>query len=507
MRVQAEANIGTVVVSDRNDDRIRLQGVVEENVQGGINDRLGVRMRNYDHYIAGKIKTQVPSGFTPDHDLTDALFDWQWRVVKWALTQGRAALFEECGLGKTLQQLVWAREVAEYTGKPVLILCPLAVASQTIREAAKFRLPEVRFVEAHHEITDSGVFISNYEKLEHIEESIPRLGGVVLDESSILKSFTGKTRAALTGKFSRTPFRLCCTATPSPNDFTELGNHSEFLGAKTRVEMLSEYFVHDGGSTADWRLKGHAVEAFWEWIATWGAFVKRPSDLGYSDEGFDLPPLTVDTLTIGVDHEDAQKMGRLFADNVRTLNDARATRRATMSKRVSAAVELTCGDEPAIVWCELNEEAEACAAAIEGAINVQGSDDADVKIERLLGFAHGKYRVLVTKAKIAGAGMNFQRCARMVFLGASHSYEQTYQSIRRCWRFGQTRPVNVTIIMAETEGGILENYRRKEAEAEKLSAQMTARIADYVRRDVAGMNPPRWNAYKPTKEMELPSWM
>lgn len=333
------------------------------------------------------------------------------------------------------------------------------------------------------------------------------VNGVLVHNSSILKNMDGKTRNLLIEMFRETPYKLCCSATPAPNDFTELGNHSEFLGVKSRVEMLSEYFVHDGGSTGDWRLKGHAVEPFWEWIATWGAFVKKPSDLGYEDGGFNLPPLTVTTRMVEVDHEDAQKTGRLFADNVRTLNDARATRRATMSKRVAEAVALSAGDDQCIVWCELNDEAEACAEAIPGAVNVQGSDTTETKVERLLGFAHGKYRVLVTKAKIAGQGLNLQGCARMVFLGASHSYEQTYQSIRRCWRFGQTRPVEVTIIMAETEGGILENYRRKEAESERLSAEMTARISDYIRRDVAGMNPYRWNPYNPTQDMLLPDWM
>ena len=223
--------------------------------------------------------------------------------------------------------------------------------------------------------------------------------------------------------------------------------------------------------------------------------------------GFNLPPLNVQTRMVEVDHDDAAKMGRLFADNVRTLNEGRQTRRATMSKRIAEAVELTRGTEPALVWCELNDEADAVTAAIDGAVQVAGSDDPEVKIERLLGFAQGKYRVLVTKAKIAGAGLNLQRCSRMVFMGVSHSYEQMYQSIRRCWRFGQTNPVDVTIIMAETEGGILENYRRKEAEAEKLSAEMTARISDYVRRDVRGMNPKRWNEYNPKLTMRLPEWM
>lgn len=466
-------------------------------------------MIDYHGWIAKKSTVAPRSGLTVDpSDLGSHLFPFQRDLTQWALKKGRAALFADTGLGKTVMQLEWARHISPQ-GR-VLILTPLAVAQQTVEEAARF---ESAFgFGARYQTNDDGadgdwdgVIVTNYDRLQNFDPA--RFAGVVLDESSILKNMNGATRNLLIEMFAETPFKLCCSATPAPNDFTELGNHSEFLGAKSRVEMLSEYFVHDGGSTADWRLKGHAVSAFWEWIASWGAFVKRPSDLGYSDEGFNLPPLNVTTRVVDVDHDDAAKMGRLFADNVRTLNEGRQTRRATMSKRIAEAVELTRGTEPALVWCELNDEADAVTAAIDGAVQVAGSDDPDVKIERLLGFAHGKYRVLVTKAKIAGAGLNLQRCSRIVFMGASHSYEQMYQSIRRCWRFGQTKPVDVTIIMAETEGGILENYRRKEAEAEKLSAEMTARIADYVRRDVRGMNPKRWNEYNPLETMEIPKWL
>lgn len=459
-------------------------------------------MSTYHEWIEAKSSIPPRMGLTVTPDEIGAhLFPFQRDLTQWALKKGRAAIFADTGLGKTAMQLEWARIVSARMGR-VLILTPLAVAQQTVAEGAKFGDECYYLGEDDPSIS---VVVTNYDRLHRFDPA--QFGGVVLDESSILKNMDGKTRNALIEMFAETPFKLCCSATPAPNDFTELGNHSEFLGAKSRVEMLSEYFVHDGGSTADWRLKGHATAAFWEWIASWGAFVKRPSDLGYSDEGFILPALNVKTRMVDVDHEDAQKMGRLFADNVRTLNDGRATRRATMSKRIEAAVELTRGDEPALVWCELNDEADSVAAAIDGAVQVAGSDSIEDKVDRLLGFAEGRYRVLVTKAKIAGMGLNLQRCARMVFLGVSHSYEQTYQSIRRCWRFGQTRPVEVTIIMAETEGGILENYRRKEAEAEKLSSEMTARIADYVRRDVRGMNPKRWNAYEPTEEMEIPKWL
>lgn len=456
----------------------------------------------YHDWIARKSIIPVKRGIEVFRDqLAGHLFEFQKDLTQLALRKGQFALFADTGLGKTIMQLEWTRHVTIDAGR-VLILTPLAVAEQTVEAGSMFGVP------CQYRTKDDAslsVVVTNYDRLQNFDPA--QFAGVVLDESSILKNMDGKTRNLLIEMFRETPYKLCCSATPAPNDFTELGNHSEFLGVKSRVEMLSEYFVHDGGSTADWRLKGHAVEPFWEWIATWGAFVKRPSDLGYDDGGFALPPLTVTTRMVEVDHEDAQKMGRLFADNVRTLNEGRATRRATMSKRIAEAVALSAGDDQCIVWCELNDEAEACADAIPGAVNVQGSDSTETKVERLLGFAHGKYRVLVTKAKIAGQGLNFQSCARMIFLGASHSYEQTYQSIRRCWRFGQTRPVEVIIIMAETEGGILENYRRKESEAEKLSAEMTARISDYIRRDVSGMNPARWNPYNPTKEMEVPLWI
>ena len=457
---------------------------------------------NYQEWIDVRSSVQGRAGLVIEQDaIAPHLFPFQRDLVQWALKKGRSALFADTGLGKTAMQLEWARHVSARMGR-VLILTPLAVAQQTVAEGRRFGVECKYLTDDDPAIT---VAVTNYDRLHLF--SPEQFGGVVLDESSILKNMDGKTRNTLIEMFAETPFKLFCSATPAPNDFTELGNHSEFLGVKSRVEMLSEYFVHDGGSTADWRLKGHAVAAFWEWIASWGAFVKRPSDLGYSDEGFILPPLNVRTKMIEVDHEAANRMGRLFADNVRTLNDARATRRATMSQRVAEAVALTQGDEPALVWCELNDEADACAEAIEGAVQVAGSDSTETKVDRLLGFAEGRYRVLITKAKIAGMGLNFQRCARMVFLGASHSYEQTYQSIRRCWRFGQTRPVDVTIIMAETEGGILENYRRKESESARLSEEMTSRIADYVRRDVRGMNPKRWNEYDPKIPMELPSWL
>ncbi len=306
--------------------------------------------------------------------------------------------------------------------------------------------------------------------------------------------------------FADVPFRLACTATPAPNDFTELGNHSEFLGVKSRVEMLAEYFVHDGGSTQDWRLKGHAEDPFWRWVCSWGAAVKKPSDIGFDDGAYNLPPLEMHEHIIPVDHEDAKSQGMLFAPDVRTLSDQRATRRMTMDKRVSLAAELCAGDESALVWCELNDEADAVEALIPGAVQVKGSDSPEDKASRMLGFVDGKHRVLVSKSSICGFGMNFQMCSRMVFIGASHSYEQTYQAIRRCWRFGQKRKVDVHIIRAETEGSIVANFRRKEADAELLSAQMIALMRDTMRAEI-GVAQRETNAYNPSVKMTVPTWL
>jgi superfamily II DNA or RNA helicase len=418
-------------------------------------------MGDYEQWVANKFSVARFDGVEPG-EMSPAMFPHQRDLVRWALRKGRAAIFADTGLGKSIMELEWARHVSRH-GR-VLILTPLAVAQQTVAEGRKFG------IECVYRREDAGdaVTVTNYDMMHAFDASA--FVGIVLDESSILKSFTGSTRNALIESFAQTPYRLACTATPAPNDFTELGNHSEFLGVKSRVEMLAEYFAHDGGSTQDWRVKGHAVSAFWRWVASWGAIVKTPEDLGHDGSAYRLPPLRMHEHTIHVEHEDAWSEGFLFAPDVKTLSEARATRRATIDKRVAKAAELAAGEAPAIVWCELNAEGDAVTAAIPGAVQVAGSDDNETKTERLEGFATGRYRVLVTKGSVAGFGLNFQHCARMVFMGASHSYEQTYQSIRRCWRFGQTRPVDVHILRAETEGAIVANYRRKEADAERLAA-------------------------------------
>ena len=452
---------------------------------------------SYEQYIASKAASESFAGIA-DAPIADHLFPHQHDLVRWALRRGRAAIFADTGLGKTAMQIEWARHVAE-RGR-VIILAPLAVAEQTAREAARWGV-DVACVRS-----DNGarIIVTNYEMLHAFDSSA--FAGVVLDESSILKSYTAKTRNQLIEAFGSTPYRLACTATPAPNDFTELGNHSEFLGIKSRVEMLAEYFVHDGGSTQDWRVKGHAEAAFWRWVCSWGAIVKRPSDLGHDDGGFALPPLHMQEHVVGVDHMKAREHGYLFAPDATSLQDQRATRRMTMSDRVKIAASIASQDGPCLVWCELNDEADEVTKAVADAVQVAGSDTPEEKADRMLGFAEGRYRVLVSKPSICGFGMNFQRCSRMVFVGASHSYEQTYQAVRRCWRFGQDKPVTVHVIRAETEGAIVENFRRKEADAARMASETGSIVGQSVRAEVLGASR-EWNEYNPQKTQIIPSWI
>lgn len=453
---------------------------------------------NYDEFIRAKSAITVHRGLESHGELAEHLFPHQRDLTSWALKRGRAAIFADTGLGKAAMLLEWSRHVSEQRG-PVIVLAPLAVAQQLEREGRKFGVDcaYARSEDAAH----PRITITNYELLEHFD--IRRYAGVVIDESSCLKAHDGKRRNLIISSFAATPFKLACTATPSPNDHTELGNHSEFLGIKTRAEMLAEYFVHDGGSTQDWRLKGHAREVFWRWVASWAAVVRLPSDLGYADDGYVLPGLRMREHVLPVDHADYHSEGYLFAPEVRTLQEQRATRRATMDARVAKAAELASGAEPCIVWCELNDEADAVEAAIPDSVQVKGSDDPDEKVRKILDFVDGRARVLVTKVRIAGFGCNFQHCARMVFVGASHSYEGTYQSIRRCLRFGQTREVEVNIIRAENEGAIIANYERKARDHAAMMDAMLLHVRDVMRAEIRGVSR-EWNDYSPSVEMVLP---
>jgi hypothetical protein len=330
----------------------------------------------------------------------------------------------------------------------------------------------------------------------------------VCDESSVIKNSDSKTFATLTEMFAATPFRLCATATPSPNDYTELGTHAEFLGICTREEMLAEYFCHDGGETQTWRLKGHARGAFWRWVAGWAALIRKPSDFGYSDEGYDLPPLVITQHTIAADHEQAKHQGLLFAEPARMLTERRSARKQSLTPRVQRCADVVLAEpgESWVIWCELNAEADALADAIAGAVEIRGSDDAILKEQRLVAFSAGEYRILISKPKIAGFGLNWQHAARMCFVGVKDSYESTYQAIRRCWRFGQTRSVHVHVFASELEGEVVKNLERKERDAFVMSEALSAETRDVVRAEIMGQKR-QTNAYVADTVGAAPGWM
>ena len=413
---------------------------------------------DYDAFIAAKARAAQSHGFEP-RPITAPLFDWQRHVVEWAVRQGRAALFEDCGLGKTAQQLEWADQVCRETGGSVLILTPLAVAQQTAAEARKFGI-SATVVESEDDITGSGIWITNYEKLEKFDGF--DFAGVVLDESSILKNFTGKTRKKLTERFCETQFRLCCTATPAPNDFMEFGQHCDFLGIMPPNEMLSRWFINDTMNFGTYRLKGHAEADFWEWVSTWAACLSSPEDIGYDGTAFKLPALNILTIVAGVDETAGAGDGELFRNpelNATTIH--REMRLSCKARAEETAKLVNDSDEQWIVWCNTNYESEELARVIPGSVEIRGSDKTSKKEEAAMGFVAGTIRVLISKSRIFGYGMNFQNCRNVAFVGLSYSFEDFYQSLRRSYRFGQDREVNAYIIQGSCEGPILAVVNRK----------------------------------------------
>lgn len=415
-------------------------------------------MNSYAEFLGRKKARTERFGVDCDHaELPASLFGFQRHMTAWAVGQGRAALLADTGLGKTRMQIAWADRITRDGGR-ALILAPLAVAQQTIREASAMGA-DLRYVRDAAD-DDGRLVISNYDRLHLLDPAA--YTAVVLDESSILKDVTTKTRDALIAAFESTPYRLACTATPAPNDLTELANHAEFLGIATRREMLSSYFVTD--LQRGWRVKGHAEQAMWQWVATWAMACRRPSDLGFPDDGYELPELRIRRHLLAVN---TAPEGELFAAELGGVSGRAQVRRETLHARVDQAVDLALAEpaEPWLIWCGLNDEADRLTKAIPGSVNVHGGMSADDKAAALLGFADGQIRVLITKPSIAGWGMNWQHCARMAFVGLGDSYEAYYQCIRRSWRFGQTRPVAVHVILSELEGQIAVNVNRKEAQA------------------------------------------
>lgn len=456
----------------------------------------------YHQFLAGKAIVDPPSGIPDPSDLPRCLFDFQHACTTWALRRGRAALFAGTGLGKSLMELAWADSVHRETQGDVLHLAPLAVSAQLGREAGKFGLA-ARVVKAGCE-AEPGTNITNYQKIDRFDLS--RFAGVILDESSILKSVDGHYRTRLIEECAHIPYRLAATATPAPNDFMELGNHAEFLGVMSYTDMLATFFVHDGGDTQKWRLKGHAEDDFWRWMASWAVMLRRPSDLGFDDGAYALPPLNQIEHRVDAPYRPSLETGLLFPMEAVTMPERLAARRESVDTRVALAASLTPTDRPFVWWCNLNAESEALAATIPDAVELRGSDLDDVKERKLIDFSEGRIRVLVTKPSIAGFGMNWQHCADTGFVGLTDSFEQVYQSIRRFWRFGQTRPVNVHFVVAATEGAVLANLRRKEADAERMAAAMVRHMADLSIRAVRGTTRDR-PTYAPGKPLLLPDWI
>ncbi len=425
----------------------------------------------YQDFLETKKLEHDSTGMDVDeNDIHEMLKPFQRKLTAWAIRKGRAALFADTGLGKSFMQIEWARLI----GGRSIIIAPLSVARQTVKEGAKIGV-DIHYTRDPKDLHQ--INITNYEMINKFNAG--DFNSVVLDESSILKSLTGKTKALLIEKFHNTKYRLCCTATPAPNDIAEIANHTEFLGIMTRNNMLSTFFVHDQDG---WRLKGHSAEAFYRWMASWGMSVKKPSDLGFDDTGYILPPLNINPIFVDADFKPD---GMLFWNGLKGITERAQVRKGTAELRIKKTAEIVNGDvEQWIVWCGMNTESTGSTRLIDGAVEVKGADSPEKKAETIEAFQDGKIRVLVTKPKIAGMGMNFQHCHNMAYLGLSDSFESYYQSARRCWRFGQHSPVNVHVVLSDAEKPIWENVKRKEREAEKMTQNLIAHVSEIEKREI-----------------------
>jgi DNA modification methylase len=423
--------------------------------------------KSYLEFLTEKTKRSVDSGFDANN-INELMFPFQEHITKKALKKGRFAIFADCGLGKTLMQLEWANKVRKETQKPVLILAPLAVSGQTIKEGEKFGIRVYKFP-IGHVITNPEIFICNYEQLENIDCS--QFSGVVLDESSILKNFEGAIRNLIIENFKNTPYKLACTATPSPNDPMELGNHSEFLNVMSRNEMLSMFFVHDGGETAKWRLKGHCRESFWKWVSSWAIMVGKPSDIGFENKGYDLPKLNLVEEQIKTEKRDN---GLLFNDVAISATNFNQELRITLIDRLDRVAEIVNGSKDNfIIWIKQNEEGQYLKNLIPDAVEVKGSDSPDYKENKLLGFANNEFRVLITKTKIAQFGLNYQNCRNQIFASLDFSFEGLYQAIRRSYRFGQKEQVNIYLVTTDTMQNVVNSIKLKQKQFEEMQREMT----------------------------------
>jgi hypothetical protein len=481
---------------------VRVVGAHNNNNQTSNGDDMAAsRGRgHYDAFIASKRRHTVEAGFNATLDAYN-LFPFQADTVRWALSLGRAAIFADTGLGKTFMQLAWAREVASHTGRPVLLLAPLAVAEQTIREAGKFGIDGVHVVACADDVMP-GVNVTNYDKLHRFDSDA--FSGVVLDESSILKNAQGRTRNKIIAAFSQTPYRLACTATPAPNDYGELGNHAEFLGVMDEAIMKARWFINDlGDILAPWRLKKHAEKAFWRWVVSWARCIGKPSDMGdYSDDGYNLPQLIETVHHVDVDLTGGREDGMLFRVPDMSATAIHAEKRRTCEDRARKVAALVASepDEPWVIWCDTNYDQDAVTALLPGAIDVRGNMTPEQKAAGLLRFSD-EGGIVVTKPKIAGMGLNWQHSARTAFVGGSYSYEGYYQAIRRQWRFGQTREVHAHVVMAKTETALWYAIRRKAADHERMKEMMFRISKD------AAVSHNASDPYRPHHSARIPAWL
>jgi hypothetical protein len=466
-------------------------------------------MMNYEHFLQRKRINDVFSGF--DIEKKDVIIsknsekklkDFQVALVLWACKKGRCGIFADTGLGKTAMQATWAHHVSNYTNGPVLIFAPLAVSMQTIDESMSFGINVLR-ADSQSDIDGPGVYITNYEKRDHFDPK--EFTGIVLDESSILKSMDGKTRTSLINDWQCTPYRLSCTATPSPNDFMELGNQAEFLGIMSQVEMLATFFINDTGDTGKWRLKHHAQGKFWEWMSTWCAVIRKPSDIGFNDDGYILPSLNIFEHIV----ESKPLEGDLFVEPAQSLTDRRRAKRETIEDRCRIAADIVNkSPESWLVWCHLNDESSILSSIINDAIEVKGSDSVSHKEYASKWFSkdHETKKVLISKPSIFGYGMNFQDTHNMIFVGMDDSFEKFYQAIRRQYRFGQKKEVNVHIIAADVEGSVKENIKRKHANHEIISEKMVMHMRELMKKHITGSRNESIE-YNPEKEITMPAWV
>lgn len=459
---------------------------------------------DYKAFLKQKSILDIPTGINHPDGLPAGLFPFQRAVVDWALKRGRAAVFAGTGLGKSFMELSWADAVCRHENTRAIIFTPLAVAAQMKREAVKFGI-DCAHVSSQNE-SDCPILITNYQKIDHFDLS--KFGAVVLDESSILKNQTGHFRSRLISECKNIPFRLAATATPSPNDFMELGNHAEFLGIMSYTDMLSTFFVHDAANTQEWRLKGHAESEFWKWMASWSVMLSNPDDLGFDGTLYNLPALNQTQHIVDVEYKPNIDTGFLFPVHAQSMSERLAARRSTIEDRCKKAAEIVAQkpNDAWVVWCNLNDESALLADMIPDSVEIIGSMDETKKEKILEDFSTGKIRILISKPSLTGFGMNWQHCHNTCFVGLNDSFEQIYQAIRRFWRFGQKNEVNAHFIASEIEGNVVNNIKRKEAQAEHMMQQMIKHMADLSAQNIRGAARDT-ASYIPTTKMEMPQWI